>query len=108
MINSGRPFGATCRTAPNSSPPSETNAWNPTLIFSCTTYFSSMLLPDELRHALSLEGRDAFLVVGRATCRALCLSFAFQNCKQAHRLFVDSTHEALRLHKRRSGSLRNL
>src|SRR5260221_647080 len=51
--------------------------------------FSSMLLPDELRCTFLLKGGDSFLVVRCAPRCALRLSFTFQDCEQAHRLFVD-------------------
>src|ERR1700722_13765716 len=106
MTSSGRPPGATWRTAPNSSPPSETKAWNPTLIFSCMSV--ACLFSLELWRTLLLKGCDAFLVVGCATRRALRLRLAFQDCEKAHRLFVDSAHEPFRLHERGRGTLSNL
>src|ERR1700722_10611226 len=106
MTSSGRPPGATWRTAPNSSPPSETKAWNPTLIFSCMTM--ACLFSLELWRTLLLEGCDAFFVIRSAAGRALSLSFALENREQAHRLFVDPTHQTLRLHERGSRALRYL
>src|SRR5580704_1895803 len=62
----------------------------------------------KLRRALLLERRDAFLVVRRFAGRALRLRFAFQDCEQAHRLFVDPAHQMLRLHERRGRAERHL
>src|SRR4030095_8228664 len=58
-IHTSTPSAETPRTAPNSSPPSETNAWNPTSIccvMSITSWESSL---EQLRVEVNLRSRES-------------------------------------------------